>query len=176
MLRNVVQTFLRDPVETQRYFEGNGFRDVAMRKLEWDSVQFQEVGTVGFKRRYQAEMVKGRGVKMVSRPAEVIREFLHPFAKRSELFAEQTGGSGWSLFQRGHLVCQHGHSLVHVVVKLSRHAFALLFLSREELRHQSPELVLASAQGILGELARGDVDTGTDDLLDRAVGATAGDA
>ena len=91
MLRNVVQTFLRDPVETQRYFEGNGFRDVEMRKLEWDPVQFQKVGTVGFKRRYQAEMVKGRGVKMVSRPAEVIRESIHP---AREAIGTVGGGDG----------------------------------------------------------------------------------
>ena len=69
-----------------------------MRKLERDPVQFQEVGTVGFNRRHQAEMLKGRGVKMVSRPAEVIRESIHPLAKRSELFAKETGGTGRSLF------------------------------------------------------------------------------
>ena len=104
MLRNVVQTFLRDPVEAQRDFEGNGFRHAAMRKLELDPVQFQEVGTVGLNRRHQAEMLKGRRMETVSRTAEVIRELIYPLAKRSELFAEETGGTGRGLFQRGHLV------------------------------------------------------------------------
>jgi len=111
----------------------------------------------------------------VSRTAEVIRKLIHPVAKRSELLAEETGGTGRRLFQRGHLICQHGHSLVQIVVELASHAFALLFLSGEEVRRESPELVLASAQGVRVEFAPGDVDTGADDLPDRAIRATADD-
>jgi hypothetical protein len=72
MLRNIVQTFLRDPIEAQRDFDGNGLRHAAMRKLELDLVPFQEVGTVGLKCCHQAEMLKGRRMKMLSRTAEVI--------------------------------------------------------------------------------------------------------
>ena len=60
MLRNIVQTFLRDPVEAQRDFKRNRFRHAAMRKLELDWMQFQEVGAVGLNRRHQAEMFQGR--------------------------------------------------------------------------------------------------------------------
>src|ERR1035438_4001615 len=96
MIRNVVQTFLRDPKETQRDFEGNGFRHAAMRKLEPDPVQFQKVGTVGLNRRHQAEMLEDRRMEPVSHEAEVIRELIHLLAKRSELFAEEMGGTGRS--------------------------------------------------------------------------------
>ena len=112
----------------------------------------------------------------MSRVAKVIRELIHPLAKRSELFAEETDGAGRRLFQRGHLVRQHGHSLIQIVVEFASHAFALLFLSGEEVRRQSPELVLASAQGVCVEFAPGDVDAGADDLPDGAIRATSSDA
>src|SRR6185437_11835843 len=106
---------------------------------------------------------------------EVTGELLHPLAKRSELFAEETGGAGRRLLQRGHIVCQHGHSLVQIVVEFTSHALALLFLRSEEARRQSPELVLTSAQGVRIEFATGNIDAGADDLPDRAVRATADD-
>ena len=69
-----------------------------MRKLNLDPVQFHEVGTVGLNRRHQAEMLKGRRMEPVSRATEVIRELIYPLAKRSELFADEAGRTGRSLF------------------------------------------------------------------------------
>ena len=132
MLGDVVQAFLGYPIEAQGEIEGNRLRHAAMRELELDGMEFREVGAVGFKRSHQSEMLQGRRVELVRRAAQVVRELFDALAQGSELVADGLGRTRQVPFQQAHLVCQHGHPLVHVVVKFPRQAAALLVLHLQE--------------------------------------------
>ena len=90
-------------------------------------------------------MFQSRWVKLVGRTAKVIGKLFHFPAKQLKLFADEIGRTGQVSAQHVHLVSQHRHPLVHVVMKLSRQSFALLFLHGEEICRQSSELFLALA-------------------------------
>ena len=164
-----MQAFLGYPIEAQGEIEGNGLRHAAMCELELDGMEFREIGAVGFKRSHQSEMLQGRRVELVRRAAQVVRELFDALAQGSELVADGLGRTRQVPFQQAYLVCQHGHPLVHVVVKFPRQALAFLFLRREQVRRQSSEFFLALAQCVLGELALGDIDARADDTGQGAV-------
>ena len=67
-------------------------------------------------------------MKLVSGAAKTIREPVHVSPKRAQPPSHQIGRCGRVTFQHLHLDRQHAHPLVQIIVKVSRHTLALVFL------------------------------------------------